>query len=83
MLQQYKLFKNERNRFISLELEDGKKKYKAYFINKNGTYKSITTISPQYINDFKEALRLTEASEAEHAIAALYRSDPSFEIIED
>ncbi len=79
MLESYKLYKNNRNRFVSLEQEDGWDYYKVYMIGRRGTHKFIKFIDVKDESKYVGDLKLQEATEVEYALNALYRISPEME----
>lgn len=73
MLKNYILYKNQRNRFISLELEDDKHSYNAYIISRHGYHRYIGNVNSSNISFYVDTLKLVKASDTEHALNALYR----------
>ena len=79
MLESYKLYKNDRGRFISLEQNKGWPHYKAYMISKSGKHRFIKFIDIGDEASFITKLKLVEASQVEYALNALYRASPELE----
>jgi len=69
----FKLYKNPRGRFISLELIKDTDHYGAYFIGHQGQHSFISFVDEKNIPEYIEKLCLIEADDVEQAKAALYR----------
>lgn len=82
MLTEFKLYKNPRGRFISLELHDGIEKYQMRYINKNGKHKFIRYVNLGHEYALIESLKLQEASITEQALNSLYISSPELQVNE-
>lgn len=82
MLESYKLFKNKRGKFISLELREGWTRYELRYINHRGRHKFIKFVELGDEDALVKSLKLKEASIAEQALNALYISSPELEVQE-
>ncbi len=75
MLTEFKLYKNDRGRFVSFELVEDRSHYSTYLIGRGGQHSFISFVHVKNFDAFVEKLKLKEADETELALAALYRSN--------
>lgn len=82
MLESYKLFKNKRGKFISLELHQGHTRWEMKYINHRGRHKFIRFVKVGDEDALVKSLELKEATMSEQALNALYISSPELEVTE-
>ena len=80
MLAAYKLYKNQRGRYISFELDVEENVYRTYLIGRKGIYSFVSSVKPENEDNVVKKLNLTLASEEEHAKIALFRSNENLKM---
>lgn len=82
MLTSFKLYKNKRGKFISLELREGWDKYELRYINKKGRHKFLQYVSVGDEEALVKSLKLKDASVLEYAKNAMCIASPELMVQE-